>query len=83
IELVEEVTRGIYKGIYIHCNKEFKRAKPIRTRAHIAYECPNCPEHIRRYYNYIIANNLFDDPKVEDYSIPPNANLKAKLSKPT
>jgi hypothetical protein len=81
--LGEEVSRGIYKGKCIHCDKEFNRAKPTKTRAHIAHNCPKCPESIKRYYNYLIANNLFDDPKVEDYTIPIEAHSEIKSFKTT
>ena len=73
VEIGEEISRGIYSGKCLYCGKEFNRAKPNKTRSHIANECQKCPEDIRRYYNYIIAHNLVDDPNVEDYSIPPKA----------
>ncbi|CAG8600001.1 10708_t:CDS:1, partial [Cetraspora pellucida] len=76
IELGEEVSRGVYKGKCIHYNKKFKHAKPTKTRAHITHEYPNCSENLKRYYNYIIANNLFDDSKVEDYTIPTHLEIK-------
>ncbi|CAG8570321.1 6833_t:CDS:1 [Dentiscutata erythropus] len=80
IELGEEVSCGVYRGKCIHCSKKFKYAKPVKTRAHIAHECSSCPEHIKQYYNYIIANNLFDDPKVENYEIPHDVYIEIKPS---
>ncbi|CAG8727817.1 16089_t:CDS:2 [Cetraspora pellucida] len=79
IELDKEISHGVYKEKYIYCNKEFKHAKPTKTRAYIAHECSNCPENIKQYYNYIIANNLFDDSKVKNYTIP--THLETKLFK--
>ncbi|CAG8804616.1 20639_t:CDS:2, partial [Dentiscutata erythropus] len=45
IELGEEVSCRVYRGKYIHCNKKFRCAKPIKTRAHIAHECPNFEDY--------------------------------------
>ncbi|CAG8808103.1 8664_t:CDS:1, partial [Racocetra persica] len=83
IELGKEVSHGVYKGKYIHCNKEFKHVKFIKTRAYIAYKCSSCPKHIKQYYNYIITNNLFDDPNVENYTIPIIAVSEVKSLKST
>ncbi|CAG8454591.1 7924_t:CDS:2 [Dentiscutata erythropus] len=81
IELSEEVSCSVYRGRCIHCNNEFRCAKPIKTRVHIAHECPSCPEYIKRYYNYIIANNHFDDPNVENYMIPLKTYSEVKRKK--
>ncbi|CAG8732049.1 2520_t:CDS:2, partial [Dentiscutata erythropus] len=38
IELGEEVSCKVYRGKCIYCNKKFRRAKLIKTRAHIVHE---------------------------------------------
>ncbi|CAG8612789.1 15294_t:CDS:2, partial [Racocetra fulgida] len=57
IEIGEKISRGVYKGKCIHCNKEFRRAKPIKTRTHIANECPTnlIVKHFNKSY---IASNI-------------------------
>ncbi|CAG8658977.1 3866_t:CDS:2, partial [Cetraspora pellucida] len=69
IELGEEVSHGVYRGRCIHCNKEFRHAKPMKTRVHIAHECPihectssiirlkKCLEEIRNEFANQITNN--------------------------
>jgi hypothetical protein len=45
----QEVNVGHYKATCHYCKREWARGKPAALKAHLANECPPCPEDISEY----------------------------------
>ncbi|CAG8744724.1 37927_t:CDS:2 [Gigaspora margarita] len=52
-----EKSHGYYKATCYYClpKKSWAREKPAKLEAHLANECPTCPENISRYWQKKVA----------------------------
>ncbi|CAG8843990.1 28911_t:CDS:2, partial [Gigaspora margarita] len=52
-----EKSHGHYEATCYYCfsKKFWARGKPAKLEAHLANECPNCPENISRYWQENVA----------------------------
>ena len=44
----EKMNPGHYKATCYHCGKVWPRGKPVILKAHLANDCSNVPENIRK-----------------------------------
>ncbi|RIB14037.1 hypothetical protein C2G38_2196283 [Gigaspora rosea] len=54
---IVEKSHGHYEATCYYClpKKFWARGKPAKLEAHLANECPNCPENILRYWQENVA----------------------------